>query len=104
MGRGSGKGRGAGGGGRGTGNQPKVKKTLSDHIFYTGAVMQASNFVKVKKFLINHIKKSYDYGDDISGALKKDRQRNFDDWLLDVRESKEIDPIKAAAENARLEW
>ena len=55
-----------------------MKRTLSDHIFYTGAVTHASNFVEVKKFLINHIKKSYDYGDDIGEALKKDRKPDFD--------------------------
>ena len=63
-GRGSGRSRGGGRGGRGTGGQPKIKKTLADHIFYVGAVTQASDFVVVKKFLINHIKKTYDYGDD----------------------------------------
>ena len=49
-GRGSGRGKGGGRGGRGTGNQARVKKTLLENIFYTGAVTQASDFVVVKSF------------------------------------------------------
>ena len=30
----------------------------------------------------------------------KDREPNFDDWLPDVRESVETNPVRAAAENA----
>ena len=74
-GRGSGRGRGAGRGGRGTGSQTRVKKTLSENIFYTGAVTQASDFVVVKKFLLNFIKKTYQYGDDIGEALIKGEEQ-----------------------------
>ena len=58
-----------------------MKKTLSENIFYTGAVTQASDFVVVKKFLINYIKKTYDFGNDIGTALAKNREPDTDEWL-----------------------
>ena len=103
-GRGSGRGRGAGRGGRGTGGQSRVKKTLAENIFYTGAVTQASDFVVVRKYLINFIKKTYDYGDDIGEALMKGEPPDMDKWLPKIKESQELEPEKAEAENARFEW
>ena len=104
-GRGSGRGgRGAGRGGRGTGSQPRVKKTLAENIFYVGAVTQASDFVEVKKFLINYIQKTYDYGDDIGEALLRDKHPDMRKWLPEQMESEESDPQKAEKENKRLEW
>ena len=58
----------------------------------------------MKKFLINHIKKTFDYGDDIGEALVKDKEPDMDEWLPEVIESKQTDPQKAAVENQRLEW
>ena len=75
-----GRGKGGGRSGRGTGGAPRPKKTLAENIFYVGAVTQASDFVVVKKFLINHIKKTFDYGDDIGEALVKDKEPDMDEW------------------------
>ena len=80
-GRGSGRSKNAGRGGRGTGSQTRVKKTLSENVFYTGAVTQASDFIVVKKFLINYIKKTYDFGDDIGEALVKNKKPDMDKWM-----------------------
>ena len=60
---------------------------MSENILYTGAVTQASNFVVVKKFLINYIKKTYDFGNDIGTALAKNREPDMDEWMPTVRES-----------------
>ena len=104
-GRGSGRGgRGAGHGGRGTGQPPKEKKTLAENKFYVGAVTQASDFIVVKKFLINYIQKTFPYGDDIGEALLRDRQPDMRKWFPEQMESDETDQVKADKENKRLEW
>ena len=56
---------------------------------------QASDFVVVKKFLINYIKKTYDYGDDIGEALVKDKTPDMQKWIPEAMESEETDPVKA---------
>ena len=103
-GRGSGRGRGGGQGGRGTGGTPRPKKTVAENIFYVGAVTQASDFVTVKEFLLNHIMKTFDYGDNIGEALIQNEEPDMKTWLPEQIESQQTDPVKAAAENKRLEW
>ena len=70
--RGSGRGgRGARGGRRE--NRPKTpnrKKTIEDYYFYVGLSKQASDFETTNDFLLNHIKKTYTRGNDISEALR----------------------------------
>ena len=86
MGRGSGKlgrgsGRGGGRGGCGTGNAAKEKITLGEHWFQVGSMSQASEFVKVRSFLINHIRKTYRHGDDIGDALDNSQEPDTDNWI-----------------------
>ena len=66
---------GRGKGGRGKGRyfkgskkdskKPEVRKTLADYIYQTGSNKQASDYTVITQFLINHIRKNYDNGDDI---------------------------------------
>ena len=50
----------------------QVKKDVSDYIYHIGTAKQASDFVVVMRYLINHIKKTYSSGEDISEALESE--------------------------------
>ena len=63
------------GGGRG---KPRIKpesnrKTVHDYVYYIGSAKQASDFVIVTKYLLNHIRKTYTFGDDVADALEKEK-------------------------------
>ena len=49
----------------------KKKKSLEDYYFYVGSSKQASDYEVTANFVINHIKKTYEYGKDIGDALKE---------------------------------
>ena len=80
-------GRSSGGrGGRGTGNNRsrkgnrsgnanKTKKTLQEHIYHLGTASQASDYVTITDFILNHIKKTYVNGDDIADASKPEKSQ-----------------------------
>ena len=59
----------------------KKKKTqLEDYFFYVGSTKQASDYEVTANFVINHIKKTYDYGFDISEALRNLKEPDTDLW------------------------
>ena len=75
----SSRGRGAfrgGRGGRGRGGRSSAPKqvnrtkTITDYNYYVGSAQQASDYEITTEFIINHIKKTYDQGNDIGMALK----------------------------------
>jgi hypothetical protein len=49
----------------------RPKKTLSDYQYYLGSARQASDYEKMTEYLINHIKKSFAFGNDVGTALKE---------------------------------
>ena len=59
-------------GGRGNRKSPTTttkiykKKTIEDYYFYVGSNKQASNFEITSEFVINHIKKTFERGNDVS--------------------------------------
>ena len=61
-------------GGRGRGRESptisKTKKTVEDYFFYVGSSKQASNYEITAEFVVNHIKKDFDRGNDIAEALR----------------------------------
>ena len=67
---------GRGGGGRGNRSkpkktsQPKVKKSLNDHVFYIGNADYANEYDKNMKFIINYVMKTYEDGRDVADMLK----------------------------------
>ena len=70
---GRGKGRGNRSGGRGknqNNNKSKSRKTLAENIFYVGANNQQTDYLEIKKFITNHIKQKYQYGEDIGTAIE----------------------------------
>ena len=47
----------------------KKKKSIEDYIFYIGN-KQASNCKVIQELILNHIKKTCEYGNDISESLR----------------------------------
>jgi hypothetical protein len=78
--------RGGRGGGRGRGQgssiPPKAhtKKTIDDYSFYIGSSKQASDYEVTAEFVINHIKKTFDYGKDIAEALRTLKKPDPESW------------------------
>ena len=86
----SGRGRGSFAGGRGRGRKghreskqgasgevkKKERKTLADYVFYIGSSKQESEYAKISQFILNHVQKEFDYGDDIADALENEVEWN----------------------------
>lgn len=49
----------------------ETKKGLSDYSYYLGSSKQASDYESTTEFIINHIKKTFDCGQDIATALRE---------------------------------
>ena len=47
------------------------RKTLQDYQYYLGSSKQAADYQQTTEFLINHIRKTYEYGNDIATALEE---------------------------------
>ncbi len=58
----------------------KKKKTIEDSYFYVGSSKQASDFETTSEFLINHVKKTFDRGNDIAEALRKLEPQFTEQW------------------------
>jgi len=58
-------------------NTVKQKKTLADHVYYVGSAKQASDYLMTTQYIINHIKKTYDQGEDIAFALENTHERDL---------------------------
>ena len=54
-----------------------VRKTLADHQYYLGSAKQASDYVTVTEFIINHIRVTFTNGGDIGEALEKLEKFDF---------------------------
>jgi hypothetical protein len=64
----------------------ETKKGLTDYNYYLGSARQVLDYKTTTKFLINYIKKTFDYGSNIGQALKElkevDRYRCIHESLL----------------------
>ena len=52
-------------------------KSLQDYVYHIGSAKQASDYVIVMKYLLNHICKTYTFGDDIANALETQTEMDF---------------------------
>jgi hypothetical protein len=43
----------------------EINKSVDDYYYYLGSAKQASDYEMTTEFLINYIKKTFDYGSDI---------------------------------------
>ena len=49
----------------------QAKKSVTDYNYYLRSAKQASDYETNTEFLVNHIVKTFDFGDDISQALRE---------------------------------
>ena len=77
----------------------KKKKTLEDNYFYVGSSTQASDYEVTANFVINHIKKTYDYGKDIGDVLKELKVPDIKLWVTTLQGSIVKDPVAKAIED-----
>ena len=81
----------------------KNKKTLEDNYFYVGSSTQASDYEVTANFVINHIKKTYDYGKDIGDVLKELKVPDIKLWVTTLQGSIVKDPVAKAIEDKQFE-
>ena len=61
-------------------NKPKsnTKKTLQDYSYYLGSIKQAADFDHTTKFIINYIRSTYEFGDDVPLSLENYQLKDFE--------------------------
>ena len=92
-----------------------VWKTLAAHVYLIGSAKQASDYSVITQFIINHIRKSYEFGDDIGDALEnrkditleppklKQVSEDAEDKELEQRQNEYLFKAQIAAYVARQE-
>jgi hypothetical protein len=81
--------------GRGSSTTTKTKKTVEEYFFYVGSSKQASDYEITAEFVVNHIKKTFDRGNDIAEALRTLVKANTSLWKPTLLMSTETDaPVK----------
>ena len=103
-GRGGQPGQGGRGRGRSTPSKPASKKTLEDFFFYVGSSKQASDYEITAEFVVNHIKKTFDRGNDVAEALRTLVKADTSPWRPTLKTSTEPDDQARARENKQLEF
>jgi hypothetical protein len=69
-------------------SKPQIRKTLQDYVYTIGSSKQASDYSLITQFLITHIRKTYERGDDIANALEEDKEPDEKDWSPRVKVAK----------------
>lgn len=78
------------------------KKTLEDYVFYVGSSKQASDYEVAVEYIINHVKLTFDRGNDIAETLRNLKLEDVDKWKPKLRRSVSQDAETAALENEQL--
>ena len=80
-----------------------TKKELTDYVYYLGSAKQASDYETTTEYLINHVKKTFEYGNDIGTALMDLKEPDSDLWKPNMQVSVATDDDTKAAENRQYE-
>jgi hypothetical protein len=79
---------------------------VQDYVYYIGAAKQASkqasNYVVITKYLLNHIQKTYTFGDDIASALEMKIPMDFAKLVPQIQVSMSKDADEKAREVKEL--
>ena len=86
----------------------KKKLTVEDYVYYIGSAKQASDYTLTTDYLINHIKKDFEKGNDIATALRDLEEYDIKSYepSLDVSslpETTDAEKEKKKAENRQFE-
>jgi hypothetical protein len=88
---------------RNASKEVKKNKTIDDYFFYVGSNKQASDFETTSEFLINHVKKTFDRGNDVAEALRTLIKEDTDVWKPSLKFSTQVDTGDKAQENRQYE-
>ena len=83
-------------------NFSKKKKGIEDYVFYIGSNKQASDFETTREYILNHIKRTYEYGRDISETLRTQAKINTDTWKPKLKISAKTDQAEKKAEERQF--
>ena len=86
----------------------KAKKSVNDYNYYLGSAKQASDYENTTQFLVNYIQKTFDYGHDMSQALRDLEYPDTDTWKPTLQFSTHVgtepeDDAQREAENKQYE-
>jgi hypothetical protein len=79
--------------------EAKKKKTIEDYFFYVGSSKQASDFETTSEYLINHVKMTFDRGNDVAEALRTLTTGDTDLWKPTVQFSTATEDATSKQEN-----
>jgi len=80
-----------------------TKKILTDSIYYLGSSKQASDYEATTEFLINYIKKSFNYGMDIGMVLETLQEVDLNEYKPSMNVSLSADEAVRIAEEKQFE-
>jgi hypothetical protein len=81
----------------------EMKKGIEDYHYYLGSATQFSDFEVTTEFVVNHIKKTFEYGNDIGSALKELRPINTEKWRVSMKFSDSQVALVRDQENRQYE-
>ena len=96
-------GRGGRGRGRGRPTPIKTKKSVEDYFFYVGSSKQASDYEVTAEFVVNHIKKTFERGNDVAEALRTLSKAQTNAWEPTLQISYDTDDNTKERENKQYE-
>eukprot|EP00957_Ditylum_brightwellii_P192926 14689664-Ditylum_brightwellii.AAC.1 len=62
---------------------------INDYQLYVGTSRQAANYEGTAEFIVNHIKMSFDCGNDIAKNLTTHIKAETDEWMPTLKSSSE---------------
>ena len=80
-----------------------MKKTLADNIYYLGSAKQAADYESTTEFLINHIKKTFNFGGDIGTVLETLQEYYLNQFKPSLSISLSVDEGVKIAEDKQFE-
>ena len=66
------------------------KKTVKEYYFYVGSSKQASDYETTSEYIINYMKKTFTWGNDVAKALRTLVKTDPDTWEPTLKASKTI--------------
>jgi hypothetical protein len=86
-----------------TNSKKKKQQHVTDLTYHLGSAKQASDYETVTEFLINYIKKTYDYGNDIGSSLEALEPVDASSWKPKMQVSSKTEASEKALEERQFE-
>jgi hypothetical protein len=84
-------------------NHKPSKRTLAENIYYLGSARQAADYETTTEFLINHIKKNFNFGNDVGTALEDLKEFPIEDYKPSMQFSLNPDDVMKEAADKQYE-